>query len=447
MNIRQYLGGTQGRTQKAKLNIAISVALKAIDMAVYLFLVPVTIGYLNAYEYGIWLTLSSILVWINTFDIGLGNGLRNKLAIAVANNDNALGKSYVSSTVVMLLLIVAVIGVFGVSLISVIEWYGLLNTTQDLVPNLSNIVSSTFVLFCINFLMKFIGNVYQGMQMPSISTGMNVVGHLLSLIIIYILTLTTSGNLLYVAITYSISPTIIYFIAYPITFGIIYKQFSPSLKFFKWTYVKDLCSLSVRFFILQIAGLVIFSMTNLLISNMFGPEEVTPYNLSYRYFSIANMVLSLILAPIWSATTDAYVRKDMEWIKRSIKKVKAINVLATLALGMMLLLSPIVYKIWVGDSVSIPFTLSCLMAVYIDLLIWSLCYSSFLNGMGALKIQTINSMLMAILFLPICYLLGNQYGINGILLGMIIVNLPGLIFNVIQFNKIINSKGSKIWYI
>ena len=35
-----------------------------------LILVPMTLSYLNPYEYGIWLTLSSTLAWIYTFDIG-----------------------------------------------------------------------------------------------------------------------------------------------------------------------------------------------------------------------------------------------------------------------------------------------------------------------------------------------------------------------------------------
>ena len=131
-----------------------SAVLKAIDMAVYLLLVPVTIGYLNAYEYGIWLTLNSILMWINSFDIGLGNGLRNKLAEAIANGDKQLAKSYVSSTFGMLLILVGFIAVFGGLIIPNINWYTLLNTTQTQVPNLVPVVLSTFFGGRINELLQ-----------------------------------------------------------------------------------------------------------------------------------------------------------------------------------------------------------------------------------------------------------------------------------------------------
>lgn len=63
-----------------------------------LILVPMTLSYLNPYEYGIWLTLSSTLAWIYTFDIGLGNGLRNKLTEALALNDLKLARIYVSTS-------------------------------------------------------------------------------------------------------------------------------------------------------------------------------------------------------------------------------------------------------------------------------------------------------------------------------------------------------------
>ena len=86
------------RTRKAKQNIAASIVLKVIDTIAYLLIIPVTIGYLNSYEYGIWLTINSILTWIYSFDIGLGSGLRNKLAIAIAANDDRHPGAYQSQS-------------------------------------------------------------------------------------------------------------------------------------------------------------------------------------------------------------------------------------------------------------------------------------------------------------------------------------------------------------
>lgn len=89
MKLNQFLNliGKDERSRKASKNIIALVGIKGLDTLIYFVLVPLTLGYLNAYEYGIWLTLSSILSWINSFDIGLGNGLRNKLAESLAVKD------------------------------------------------------------------------------------------------------------------------------------------------------------------------------------------------------------------------------------------------------------------------------------------------------------------------------------------------------------------------
>lgn len=444
IHLKSFFKGEE-RTVKAKKNIVTSFFLKGIDAIVYLLLIPVTLGYLNPYEYGIWLTLNSILMWINSFDIGLGNGLRNKLAIAMANKNHELGRIYVSTTFFMLMIIMGSLSFAGIVCGPFINWYDILGTTPDRVSHLDEIVLFSFGIFCFNFIFKFIGNVYLAMQIPAANNFMVVSGHLLSLIIIFILTKTTSGSLFKVAITYSVSPLLIYILAYPITFLNVYPFLRPSIKYFKLNYLKDLFNIGIQFFLIQLSAILLFAFTNLLISHMFGPENVTPYNIAYRYFSLIPMVMNLIFAPMWSATTDAYTKGDIGWIKSMMHSMEKLLLLATGVLILMTISSKIVYRIWIGTDVKIPFELSCLMAIYVAIIIYSLAYSNFLNGLGKLRLQTINTVIVAALFIPLCYVLGTVFGIIGIVGGMCILNLSGLILNRIQFNKLISNRASGIW--
>lgn len=110
------------RTNKALFNIASSFVIKGASILLSLLLVPITLDYLNPYEYGIWLTLSSVLMWINYFDIGLGNGLRNKLSEALAVGDDNLARIYVSTSFFILFLIA--LSIFFIFLLSKdwIDW-------------------------------------------------------------------------------------------------------------------------------------------------------------------------------------------------------------------------------------------------------------------------------------------------------------------------------------
>lgn len=84
MTLRLKRNGQSNLSQTVKRNIIMSIGIKTVGVFVSLFIVPITLGYLSEEEYGIWLTLSSMLAWIVFFDIGLTNGLRNKLTEALA---------------------------------------------------------------------------------------------------------------------------------------------------------------------------------------------------------------------------------------------------------------------------------------------------------------------------------------------------------------------------
>ena len=143
------------RSSKFKTNIIVSVFFKSADTLIYLLLVPITLGYLNPYEYGIWLTLSSVLAWIDSFDIGLGNGLRNKLAESIANNDKIKARKYVSTTFFMLLILMAILLVIGLLVIHWINWEEVLNLDKY-VSNLEDIIQLSYLFFSLNFSLKFV---------------------------------------------------------------------------------------------------------------------------------------------------------------------------------------------------------------------------------------------------------------------------------------------------
>jgi hypothetical protein len=56
-------------------------------------------------KYGSWLTLRSIILWFAFFDIGLGNGLRNKFTEAKAPGNLERTRIYISTAYGLLILI------------------------------------------------------------------------------------------------------------------------------------------------------------------------------------------------------------------------------------------------------------------------------------------------------------------------------------------------------
>ena len=290
------------------------------SILISLILVPMTLSYLNPYEYGIWLTLSSVLTWVYIFDIGLGNGLRNKLTEALALNDLKLAKIYVSTSFFSLLILVTTIYLLFILVQSWMNWELILNVDAQKVQNLSYIVIIVFTFFCASFVLRLIGNIYMAYQQPAINDLLSLMANIVSLVLIYLCTIFTEGSLEKVAIIYSAAPVLIFLLAYPVTFWKL-KEISPSVYWVRFGYLRELMSLGIQFFIIQMACLILFMTSNLVISQMFGPESVTPYNIAFKYFSLVNTGFTIIINPIWSAITDAYVNKDLIWIRKSYEEI------------------------------------------------------------------------------------------------------------------------------
>ena len=204
--------------------------------------------------------------------------------------------------------------------------------------------------------------------------------------------------------------------------------------------------MGVQFFIMQISSVVLFMTSNILISNLFSPEMVTPYQITYRYFSILLVVFTVICMPFWNATTDAYQRNDMEWIRQAARKLRLMTIGILLCLIVMVALSDIVYAIWIDRQTVIDIRMSIVMAAYIFILIYSMRYSYFINGIGTLRLQLIFTATAAIVFIPLAYLATWwTHDIIWFMVVMCLVNIPGLIVNRIQFYKLINGKAKGIW--
>src|SRR5690606_20552241 len=132
LSLTQKFNQGQGRTVKAKKNILGSIFIKGGSIATSLVLVPLTLEYVNATQYGIWLVLSSIVGWFSFFNIGLTHGLRNKFAEAKAKGDDSKAQMYVSTTYAILTIIFCSIWLVFLFVNPLLDWVKILNVQDDI---------------------------------------------------------------------------------------------------------------------------------------------------------------------------------------------------------------------------------------------------------------------------------------------------------------------------
>jgi O-antigen/teichoic acid export membrane protein len=438
------------RSVKAKKNILASFLIKGLSIGISLVLVPLTINYINPSRYGIWLTLSSIVAWLSFFDIGLTQGLRNKFAEAKAKNDDSIAQVYVSTTYAVLGIIFFTIWLLFILLNPLLNWSSILNVSESMRSEVSFLAVIVFTYFCLSFVIKIITTILIADQQSAKSSLIDLFGQVFSLIYILILVKTSQGSLIKLGLALCVSPLLVLIGANIFLFNGIYKRYRPTFSKVKFVHAKSLFNLGLVFFLIQFAGIAQYQTANIIIARNFGTNDVTPFNIVYKYFGVLNMVFSIFILPFWSASTEAYQKNDIQWIKNGIKKYNQLNVLMALGGLVMLIFSNTVYRLWLGEGkVIIPFSLSLWGYLFFNVTMFGGKYVNFLNGISALRIQFLSSMISPFLYFAVAILLIKYYhmGVYSLFIASVIANFNAYLLAPLQYYMIIIKKSkSGIWY-
>lgn len=196
-----------------------------------LLYIPLLLDYLTQEKYGIWLTLTSILGWFSFFDIGLGNGLRNKLAEALAVGDYKLGQKYVSTTYALLIVIFGGVLLLFHGVNYFVDWNVILNTVEMDKTELYLLSSIVFTFFIIRFVVQLISVIYLADQKPAITKLITTTGNLLAFSVVFLLTrISSQSDLILLGSIISSIPVLVLLIITIFSFNGRYRYLKPSIR-------------------------------------------------------------------------------------------------------------------------------------------------------------------------------------------------------------------------
>ena len=443
----QFFGG-HARTAKANKNVIYSFLIKGLSIACQFALVPLTLHYLDKERYGIWLTISTTVAWFGFFDIGIGNGLRNKLSEALAKNDTELAKIYVSTSYACVAAIFLCLMVLFWIVSPLLNWASILNTSQGLAGELQRMMLVVFSFFCVQFILTLIGNILFAAQEPALSNLINPLANVVSLVFIYILTLVTPhGSLFWVSVVFSAAPAIVLVFFNGWFLGWKYRSIAPGFRYIQFKHSRDLFGLGMQFFIIQVAFIIMYLSSNIILIRWFNGTAVTIYNIAYKYFTIALMINGIITATYWSAFTDAYVRKEFTWIRNTIRRMEKVTYLLMGAVVVSGLLANTLIGLWLHNSVQVPYSMQIIMSAYVLISLIAAPQHIFLNGTGKVRLQLYTAIYTIVMTIPLAWLFCKvlHLGPEGVILSMICTSLPVTILYRIQYNKIMSGKATGIW--
>lgn len=433
------------RNAMLRNNIIFSAALKIICLATSLLIVPVTLHYLDNEVYGVWMTISSMLYWFSFFDIGLGNGMRNYLTEAISTNNHKEARSIIITTFILLFGIAVVMGLVVSILLCTIDLCALFNTQALSQMELRNVMIIACTFSLVLFVVKNVGLIFVAMQKYALNDLLAVLGNVIALVLIYALTKTTEGSLVYVVSVFTVIPVLVFILAaLPLFHN--HKELRPSWSDIDCRLASKVVGKGLGFFLIQITScIVIFGCANVFIAQFCGPTNVTVYNIAYKYFNILAIAYAVILAPMWNAYTDAYVKGDILWIKSNFNKTIRLWTLSVAGGLAMLVCSSFCFRLWVGAAVEVPFTVSACVLAYICCFNLNCCVTYLLNGLNKIRVQILTSFIFTALFIVAINFLEGRGGIEGIVVCMAISYALMAVVHYYQCYLLINQKAKGVW--
>ncbi|MBC8986178.1 oligosaccharide flippase family protein [Pedobacter sp. N36a] len=445
-SIVKFFSKGHERSLNVKKNIFSSLLIKGGSILISLMLVPLTISFVNETQYGLWLTLSSIVGWFNFFDVGLGNGLKTKLTESISEKDFLKAKKYVSTTYAALALISLVLLIVFLIAQHFLDWSRILNAPSEYSDELWLVALVVFISFSFQFVLQLITVIAVSNQNTVIGSLINFIGNLISFIAIFFLTKSySSGTLLQLCIPICLSPMLVLMLFSAVLYKTKYKLIAPSFKYVDFRSINEILSLGLKFFVIQLGLILYYNIDNMVITQVLGPKEVTPYNIAYKYFGVITMISAIVMTPLWAAYSEANTKGDYDWIRKTVKNLNWLCLgLAVLAV-IMALISPLIYKFWVGEKIYIPLSLSLVLAFYTVWNTYRTIYIYYLNGIGVIKIQVYLVLISGILNIPLAIYLAKLFGVTGVVLSTTILCFFCGIIEIIQYKKLINNSATGLW--
>lgn len=410
-----------GRTRRITAAASSALVGKIVTILVSLITVPVMVRYLGADRYGIWITISSTITMFLVLDIGISSTLTNLISEAYAKDDRNLAAEYFSTAFWALIGIVTFLGISVASLWHYVPWSELFDLHSALLAHeTSRAMAAAFVVFLASMPTGLVVKVLGGYQELHIANFFAAGGGILSLIVV-LLVVAIHGGLPLLVGGYAGAMVAANFACLLWVCFIRKPWIKPLPGRVNVRYFRKIFGSGAQFFAIQIAGLIVFSTDNLIISHYLSPSQVTPYSITWRLVNYIAIAQTFLFPALWPAYSEAYANGQIDWIRQTYGRIRTLTILLlATGCGLMALLGRLIIRIWAGPAAVPSETLVCLMCVWIIIYAITTNQSCLMGATFRTGKQATVAVLAAVLNLTLSILWVRSMGSTGVLLATVV---------------------------
>lgn len=349
-DINEPDGRTKERYRRILLSYAASFAAKMITIATMLISTPLTLHYLGVERFGLWMTISSLIVVAGFADFGIGNGLLNVIAEANGRDDREIAKRAVTSSVVLLAIIGLVVALVFTIIYHGLDWGYLLSiSVKESAAEAGQAVAVLVGCLAVSLPLLTAQRVQAGYQdgfQASLWQGIGSIFMLAgTLIAIY-----EQAGLPWLVMAAAGGPVVAMGLNWIHQFFFVRRWLLPTMIYIEWKMARRIAKTGALCAWFQLMGFVSMAADNLIISHFFGAEAVGSYAVMAKLLS-GLLVAQMLSAALWPAFAEAIERGDLDWVRKTFRRTlvlfTAYGLISALVMGVA---SFWIIRVWIGTE-------------------------------------------------------------------------------------------------
>jgi O-antigen/teichoic acid export membrane protein len=408
------------RVRRAALTGLAAAAAKGVSVLTIIVTIPLSLQYLGAERYGLWMAVTTVLSVVAFADLGIGHGLTNAVAKALGRSDTSALQQAIASAFFPLLALGAS-AIVGILLLAPhVPWATVYNlSTPEAAADARAATVAAVCVFAINMPLGVVVRIQLGHQEGFRNQIWTAAGSALSLVGVGV-SIRAGASLGWLVAAYAGGPALaVAANGVALFFG--RRHLIPRWSMFRLGAAKDIIRAGLLFVLIQLGVALSMSSDNMVLTHALGPADVASFAIIARAFSFAVLPIGMALGPLWPAYGEAHARGDHEWVRRTLLKSARLSASTALVLATALALAaPTLIPYWAGAEVVVPFELCAALAIWSVLFAVGSALAVFLNGIGVLRFQAVAFLAVGVISLPLKYVLASYAGPAGTVWGLIL---------------------------
>jgi O-antigen/teichoic acid export membrane protein len=412
------------RYRRVGITASSSFIAKALNILISFLSVPLTIHYLGAERYGVWLTISSLLTWMALTDFGLsGNALVNVLAESSGNDDLETARQYTSSAFWVLISISLISGLVAVIAFHWISWRAVFQVSAATSTHELNVACGlTLAIFILGFPLSLQYAIYSAYQEGYLANIWSIATNGLALLALVIVS-RFHGGLPQLILAMAGTRTVVAMANNYYLFR-RYHWLVPYPSAVRSSCVRRLFKLGGKYMVTQLAALGIYQSQPMIITQMLGPASVVIFVVSYKIITLPMDLIYLATQPFIAAFGEAKARDDWAWIRRAYRNATwaSTGIGFSLVVLMAMIAKPLI-RIWASSSAVPTTSFVVWLSIYVMIGIALMPTNQFLSGVENVTPLAISTALCALGVIGAGILLAHGHGLVGLAMAMALSKL------------------------